>query len=385
MLLELTALPTAAGREHRVHAWIQGWCATREGVQCTEDEAGNLVIERRDAPSPGEVPPLYITAHTDHPAFVIESVEDDGAALKLAFRGGVKDPYFNHAPITCYTAEDRTVRATLTSAGEADPYRPCTATVPEGERERARDLKPGDIARWTLPDAHIDDLHSVGPCLFTHACDDLAALAAALAAFDALLTTPEAAHVRLLFTRGEEVGFVGAIAACTGGTIPRTARLVLLENSRSFDDSPLGGGPIVRVGDRMSVFSPTLTSSFAAIAKEIEDERAETDEPYRWQRKLMPGGACEATAYQAYGYEATCLCLPLGNYHNMAELDRVDDEEPEAIDHARCGQEHVAIADWQGLVDLLVRAGTGLEAPKPVRDRLEKLYKERSGVLTERF
>ena len=37
----------------------------------------------------------------------------------------------------------------------------------------------------------------------------------------------------------------------------------------------------------------------------------------------MPGGACEATAFSAYGYESTCLCLPLGNYHNMHDIDVV--------------------------------------------------------------
>ena len=31
----------------------------------------------------------------------------------------------------------------------------------------------------------------------------------------------------------------------------------------------------------------------------------------------MPGGTCEATVYDAYGYTAAAVCIPLGNYHNM--------------------------------------------------------------------
>ena len=62
------------------------------------------------------------------------------------------------------------------------------------------------------------------------------------------------AHVALLFTRSEEIGFIGAIGAAREGTVPKGARLVCLENSRSFPhDSPIGAGPIVRVGDRLSV------------------------------------------------------------------------------------------------------------------------------------
>lgn len=389
MLLELTAIPTAAGREQRVIAWVHAWVHEREGVQITPDESGNLVIERPGAPSPAQVRPLFITAHMDHPAFVVVDVGDEGATLSLAFRGGVKDPYFNNAPIIAYTGEDAPVRATLTRAGKADPYRPCTADVHDEDRARARDLKAGDIARWRLPDALIDTSpvagEDVGEVLRTHACDDLAALGAALAAFDRLLHEPGAAHVRLLLTRAEEIGFIGAIAACKAGTIPHESRVVLLENSRASSIAPVGDGPIVRVGDRMSTFHPGLTGALANLAREMDKQQKDLDDggpvPFQWQRRLMTGGACEASCYQAFGYEASCLCLPLGNYHNMSELDRVEDEEPEALEHARCAPEHVAIRDWLGLVELLVQGGTRLEEPTPMRDKLETLFTERGDVL----
>ena len=113
----------------------------------------------------------------------------------------------------------------------------------------------------------------------------------------------------MLLTRGEEVGFLGAIGACKAGTIPRAGRIIALENSKSFAESPIGSGPIVRVGDRTSTFDPDLTYRIGRIAADI----TAADSTFRWQRKLMPGGTCEASAYQAYGYTATCLCLPLGN------------------------------------------------------------------------
>jgi endoglucanase len=67
------------------------------------------------------------------------------------------------------------------------------------------------------------------------------------------------------------------------------------------------------------VFSPQLTNRICHLV----DEYQKTHPRLKVQRKLMPGGACEATAFGAYGYEATCICLPLGNYHNMADIDGV--------------------------------------------------------------
>jgi len=71
-LKELTAIPTAAGKEDRVIAWIERWLAERPDLTLTRDDAGNLVVH----PQAGEstLRPLFITAHLDHPAFVVEQI-----------------------------------------------------------------------------------------------------------------------------------------------------------------------------------------------------------------------------------------------------------------------------------------------------------------------
>ena len=98
--------------------------------------------------------------------------------------------------------------------------------------------------------------------------------------------------------------------------MPRGSRVIALENSRSFPDSPIGGGPIVRVGDRLSIFTPWLTNACAKRAEELAGAPAQPTASQtaasaagkmRWQRKLMAGGACEASVFCAYGYDATCL------------------------------------------------------------------------------
>jgi len=375
LLLDMTALPTAAGREHRVADRIADWTDARDDLAMRIDRAGNMLIERVEADE--SRPPLLITAHLDHPAFVVDGMIGE-SAVRLGFRGGVLDPYFRDAPIDLITADDRIVPARVVQAGPAQPFRVCVAELETDQPISALGIAPGDIGRWRVPPPEITD-----GLIHTHACDDLAAVAVALAAFDHLRIVPSAAHVRLLFTRAEEVGFIGAIWALKNGTAAPGSRMVLLENSRSFADSPIGAGPVVRVGDRMATFSPVLIAAISKAAEDLERERKGTASPFRWQRKLMPGGACEATAYQAWGYEAACLCLPLGNYHNMADLERVQAGDPDAVRNARCDREFVSLADVEGLVDLLVALGSRLADAPSLIERLESMYAERSSVLRD--
>lgn len=403
-LFELTQVPTASGHESRVVAWIERWVKERPGLELSRDPAGNLHIAMEGATGRA---PVYFTAHLDHPAFVVERLIGPGT-MQLSFRGGVMDDYFEEARVVVHTAvgprpgvlkgdvkgspgpfkqylweEDAPVPA-RSGAGPATPSA-------SAEREDSAGPVPGDVAVWELPAAE-----EVDGCIYTSACDDLAAAAAALSAYDVLYQARrhrgteargEGPDVRLLFTRAEEVGFIGAIAACRHGTMPGDARVLALENSRAFPESPVGGGPIVRVGDRLSVFSPGLTAAVAARAEEIAggpatvtaSQKLAQGPAWKWQRKLMAGGACEATVFCHAGYEATCLCLPLGNYHNMADLAAVQAGTHTA--RPRVGREFVSLADFDGLVDLLAACGERLATSPPIGERIEKLWAERSFVL----
>jgi putative aminopeptidase FrvX len=381
-LMQLTQLPTAAGHEERVIAWIERWAASRPEIELSTDPAGNLHVAYRKRPAAGA--PVYFTAHMDHPAFVVERIVGPGT-VQLAFRGGVMDDYFTEARIVIHPRQGTPVKATLSGAPETG----CAvfkSYLAEIDGEIGRGIAVGDVATWDLPPAQVRD-----GILYTNACDDLAALAAAIGAYDVLLEKwkqePPAQDVRLLFTRAEEVGFVGAIAAVRDTTIPRNAKVIALEVSRAFDDSPVGGGPIVRVGDRLSIFCPALTGAIAKRAEDIAggpatptaSQKMSQQPGWKWQRKLMAGGACEATVFCASGYDATCLCLPLGNYHNMADLAAV--QAGTNTTRARVGPEYIALSDFDGLVDLLVACGEFLPDAPSVRERIDKLWAERAFVL----
>jgi putative aminopeptidase FrvX len=383
-LMQVTQLPTAAGREGRVIEWIKRWVADRPELALKADDAGNLEV--RFAAERGGAP-VYFTAHLDHPAFVVERIVGP-ATVQLAFRGGVMDDYFEEARVVVHGSDGRRHAGVL--AGKPEVGCAIFKSYLCDLDDEAGQIAPGDVATWELPEARIEN-----GMLYTTACDDLAALVAALAAFDVLrerraasADTP-AQDVRLLFTRAEEIGFVGAIAACRAGTIPKDARVLALEVSRSFEDSPIGGGPIVRVGDRLSVFSPSLTAAVAKRAEEISGGPAlptasqkNSDRPaWKWQRKLMPGGACEATVFCAAGLDATCLCLPLGNYHNMVDLAAV--QAGTNTSRPRVGQEYIALSDFDGLVDLLVACSERIPDSPSIRERIDKLWDERGFVLSE--
>jgi len=388
-LSELTSLPTAAGREGRVVEWVQAWAQARPRVRLERDAIGNLTLSIDSGVQVGD-PPLYFTAHLDHPAFVVEGVIGPHA-LHCSFRGGVTACYFPGARVRAHLRDGTSRPARVVEREDAaPPARPFPMCVLELEEDATTDgVEIGDVCAWDLPRTRIE-----GDSVEAPACDDLAAAAAALAAMDALLDDPAPRRdVRVLLTVAEEVGFIGAIGACRLGTIPKGALLLALENSRSMADSPIGAGPIVRVGDRLSTFSPTLTGAVAKVAqrlagapqRRVGDAGPDPEPAFRWQRKLMPGGACEATAFSAYGHEATCLCLPLGNYHNMGDLDRVQEEirakGKDAEIDAPIAPERISASDFEGLVTLLIACGRSLEAAEPLVDRMEQLYAERSFVL----
>ncbi len=368
-LKEITAIPTAAGKEDRVEAWIRDWVKARSNLTLRRDRHRNLLIMQKG--SKGGKRPIFITAHMDHPAFVLRRKLGD-RELELEFRGGVFDPYFVGTKINVYDNNVVAHRATITQLKpKAKPFKRVIARL----AKKIDSIQIGDIARWAFPE-HKKLPKIVKGKFLAHCCDDLAALAAGLGALDILRRKKNAKHVGLLLTRAEEVGFIGCIAACQSESVSRKARLICLENSRSFADSPVGGGPIVRVGDRMSVFSPTLTNDISRIMLDY----AKRHPDFKWQRKLMSGGACEATAFSEYGYEATCICFPLENYHNMADIDGVQaGKRP-----AKIAPEIISVDDYHGMIELLVICTTRLDAMpvKPVRDLLDELIEKNGHVLT---
>ncbi|MGH8946575.1 MAG: M20/M25/M40 family metallo-hydrolase [Acidimicrobiia bacterium] len=349
-LHDLTHLPTAPGVEDAVIAWVTAWVGERDDLQLKPDSGGNLLITQSRG---AERATLLAVAHMDHPAFVINSA--NGNRAEFEFRGGVTAPYFEDAEVAVVSRLDG-------PSGAVVSYDPETQT---GQIEMAdhAEARVGDIAIFRFRAGEPDRGRFQAP-----ACDDLAGCAAALAALDRLRGEDDRGHFGVLLTRAEEVGLVGAIHAAKHGTIPDDARLISIEASRELPEARIGDGPIIRTGDRATVFDRELTNRIS---------RAAADAELPHQRKLMSGGGCEATAFGAYGFQATGMCLALGNWHNRGNLDAVEAGEGEAVPML----EEISLDDFHGLIDLLVLAAAAVDEEDGLRQRLDDAYESSRGVL----
>ncbi|MEX1125004.1 MAG: hypothetical protein WD895_00370 [Acidimicrobiia bacterium] len=334
-------------------SWVRAWAKRRSDLRVTTDSGGNLLITQQGRRTR---PAVVAVAHMDHPAFVVTSVEGRDATYE--FRGGVRPEYFERARVEFVTTQDP-VRGSVV-AHDPDAATGVIRVAGAGV------VRSGDVARWAFPRHPPRSGEFSAP-----ACDDLAGAAAALAALDRARGRAGLRHFGVLLTRAEEIGFVGAIHAAKVGTVAEDTRLLSIEASRASTQTPIGSGPVIRVGDASSVFDQEMTNliSWAAVARGL---------PH--QRQLMAGGSCEATAFGVYGYRAAGLCLPLGNYHNMGNLDQVESGSEKATPML----EAIALDDFHALVDLLLLAAEAVDGEGDLKSRLDRLYEDTHHLLKRR-
>jgi endoglucanase len=303
MLAVVAALancPTAPFREDAVRAEIESQLRGCSRVKLERDAFGNLIATYRRGTRTRTG--WALAAHMDHPGWVRNS---EG---KMQFLGSVAERF----------------------------------------RKNPKMKRFGEFAMWDLPPFELRNgqIHS-------RACDDLLGCAEIICVLRELEEKKVAAHCVGLFTRAEEVGFVGAIQLARSGGLPRSLTILSLETSTPRGSAEMGKGPIVRVGDRISIFDGPATARLLAVAER---------EQIPVQRCLLDGGACEATAYQLYGYRCAAASLALGNYHNVTPEGGI-------------GPEFVAVSDFIGMVRLClaaIPAGRREDPTKALRNKLEK-------------
>jgi putative aminopeptidase FrvX len=158
------------------------------------------------------------------------------------------------------------------------------------------------------------------------------------------------------------VGFIGAIHLARSKVLPPDATVISLETSKEIPPAKMGEGPIIRVGDRTSIFDPQTTDLFVEVAK--KETQQTNGQKLAFQRCLMPGGTCEATAFQLYGYRSAALCIALGNYHNCTPDGRIDSE-------------FIDLGDLEGLIALCVAIARAEETAESARETLRKRLEAR--------
>ena len=372
VLLELLHKPTAPFREQHVVDFATSILRDR-GVPYFLDPVGNVVVGCASARAYRELlrartsePLRLFIAHMDHPGFHgLRWLARDrlraqwhggaptrnlrGARVWLADTNGAR--YDGRLVAARLRNDGRTIDTVEVKISSTIPKpRPAAATVYGGFRFRAPVWRSGQR-------------------LYTQVADDL------VGGF-AIVTTALRAHRQRgnshslflgLLTRAEEVGFVGAIGHFKLGWLARAQRPVVcvsLETSRTLPNAVIGKGPVVRLGDRRTVFD--------ADALNVLTQVAQRELPQHHQRRIMDGGACEATAATMYGLTAIGISVPLGNYHNQGIEGGPDCPRPNGP-----APEFVPLDDVDGLLTLcrgLLRPGLAWRDPwANERRRYQKL------------
>jgi endoglucanase len=363
LLHEVCSLPTAPFAEEHVIAYIERFVAARPNLKLSRDRSSNLLIELPSRNKRKKLPRWIFAAHMDHPGMVATRMRDP-RTLEARFHGGVRTEYVRGAKVRFFSGgEEITGVVTEAIAGERE-----RAMMPSRVVVRVKSaVEAGSPGMFDQGEAR-----KRGKRFLSRAIDDLGGLAAALAMIDQLLRKPPDSPVAVMLTRAEEEGFIGAIAAAKRPRLLRRSdRIIAIECSAMQPYAPQGAGTIIRVGDKTSIFNSALTYFLTTEAEAL----ARKDKTFKYQRALMPGGTCEATVYDVYGFIAASVCVPLGNYHNM---DRAKKKiAPEFID----------VSDWKNMVKLFVRlAKQGHEfdgSNRALRARVEKRFRRLAPLLAQ--
>lgn len=351
--LEMLRLPTSSFHEQNVLLWVWRFARNR-GLDVRVDAAGNLIVDYvpRQTPVVGEKR-LAFAAHLDHTGFWAVAMRD-AKTLEAHWMGRFPEELIVGGEVLFWTGGK--------PLSEVDPE--LMPGAPESLRIGGRKVRgvvkeilgfneegdvsgvlidveervlPGSVGMWDLPDAeqHDGKFHA-------RAIDDVAGAAAMVCLLDEMVRDEAPVPVTCLFTRAEEGGFFGAIQYCQEHYGPEATSkgpdlIISVECSKALPHAPQGAGPIVRVGDRHVMFEPELTVWAARCGRVLESK----DPTFTFQRKLMDGGTCESSVFQAYMGKSGALCVALGNYHNH-------NSDEQTID-----REHIDISDWGNLIRLM--------------------------------
>lgn len=355
---ELLSVPTAPYFEDGELGVIERFVREREGLELRRDEHHNLIVAWNGVRKPrAKQRTLAFSAHLDHPGFRYEGKR--AGKHRATFLGGVPARYMAGAAVRFFAPGGTQALATARVervVQESDAGLACELEAFEGRA--AREM----FGVFDLPDGVLR-----GTRLHARVCDDLMGAAAILALLDELVRTGSEQPCLGIFTRAEETGFVGCLGLVQSRALPADLDVVGLECSPRRAAAKVGHGPVIRVGDRRSVFDPYLTHHLQRAAESLSARVA----AFVAQRALMDGGSCESTAYNAFGVRAGAACLALGNYHNCGPNGAV-------------AAEYVDWNDFEGLVALLLEAARSYEGGGPVdgfRPKLVRLFERERAAL----
>ncbi|MBI3547047.1 MAG: hypothetical protein HY081_10755 [Gammaproteobacteria bacterium] len=319
LLTELLTQPTAPFREQAVMTLVAS-VLKQNGVAFFHDPIGNMIVGCASAAEylylvrQKIAEPLRVfIAHTDHPGFHgLRWLSD--SRLKIKWHGGSPTKHLTGSSVWLAGSAGlwgqgqlRQVRLLKSKHAIDTAEVQIIKSATRASRPKANALFGG--FKFRAP------VWRSGKKIYTKAADDLVGVFAIVHTaldFQKKYRGKRSPPFLGLLTRAEEVGFVGAIGHFDLGWLTSALRPIVcvsLETSRTLPGALIGHGPVVRLGDRRTVFDPDYLKVLTDVAAHSL--------PKKHQRRVMDGGACEATAATVYGFPAIGISVPLGNYHNQ--------------------------------------------------------------------
>jgi putative aminopeptidase FrvX len=302
LVQEIFSQPTAPFRE--------GWVLQKiiqilenAKVPFFEDDFGNIIAGCKNAAQAKKAKMAFM-AHTDHPGFHVNSQK--GRSVEAVWFGGAPFKTMKGAKVRIHNpmapGQSTTGRISFVSQ---------VISRHEGIQIRIRLDKNAEVNNACFGAFDFPGVKFKGDRVITRAADDLAGVVIALGT---VIDTKHRGRAIAVLTRAEEVGFIGCLAILEKKILnPKTA-IVSLEASKTLDGAFIGEGPVLRLGDRTTLFHTDLSNQMWGIAQAMAKEKGSK---FVFQRRIMDGGSCEATALGIYGFVTSGMSVPLGNYHNQ--------------------------------------------------------------------
>ena len=345
--------PTAPYHEQFVMEAIDDFIK-KEGFQITKDSFGNRIViyKPKGKTRKGRI---GFIAHTDHPGFEITSAKGNHA--KAIWRGGVKKEFFTKAAVEVQNINGPVKGVVTKTITNADiPQR-----VEYMHLKLDNPVMVGDFGQWDLTQYKID-----GQLIITRAADDLISVVSMLALLKELKKENIRHEVWLIFSRAEEVGFIGSMAMIDKKVIPPDLPLVIMETSKELiPGGEQGKGPVIRLGDWLTTYSTDLLLFLNNTARTYQHAHKN----FNFQSRIMDGGTCEASLFAVNCYKSAGIAFPLGNYHNMGD-------NPAQNGKPILKPETVHIKDLQEGITLMLEICRNLSEYPKTMNKIEKQLRD---------
>ena len=362
--LKLLSTVTAPFRESWVTVLVHQF-AEKNNLAYFEDKIGNLYITSPKLKSLKQAP-VFFVAHLDHPGFVVEDVRLQngsiladtrwlghgpnavkGHAVKLfghahagiQFDGKIESVTYKH--MTGSRAGVKIIERALMRFVPKNAVEKSLVAEIAAQKTTFKTLGPWG-ACFDFGDTHVAQVATPSgqkkqAQIVSKSCDDLIGVAALLLA---LKNEPDS-NVVICLTRAEECGFHGALEVIDQKIFsPEKQIMISVESSAQLPLATLGNGPVIRLGDRSTLFDGAVAQWIEATARALQ----QNNKSFTYQKRVMDGGTCEATAFLLFGYKTGGLSIPLKNYHNVEQVK---------LGATKAVPEAVALDDFSAAVTLL--------------------------------